>query len=125
MAKTFFGLHLNLGAKFRTEIEILSLTKLRKNILPLRNLLNQQKIDAYAVNMTISYDFHILYKLIFYNCRAQRKKKTAFGNFDRSRVFICRNTPDMFFNANAEKKAKCMQSNNKCISTACANTRDR
>ena len=44
----FFGLHLNLGAKFRTEIELLSLTKLLKNISPPRNLLNQQNIDAYA-----------------------------------------------------------------------------
>ena len=32
--RPFFGLHLNLGAKFWTEIELLSLTKLRKNILP-------------------------------------------------------------------------------------------
>ena len=38
----FFGLHLNFGAKFRTEIELLSLTKLRKNILPPQKLLNQQ-----------------------------------------------------------------------------------
>ena len=45
-----FGLHLNLGAKFRTEIELLSLTKLCKNILPPPNLFNQQKIDAYAWN---------------------------------------------------------------------------
>ena len=43
----FFGHHLNLGAKFRTEIGLLSLTKLCKNILPPRNLLNQQKIVAY------------------------------------------------------------------------------
>ena len=43
----FFGLHMNLGAKFWTEIELFSLTKLRKNILPPRNLFNQQKIDAY------------------------------------------------------------------------------
>ena len=43
----FFGLHLNLGAKFRTAIELLSLTKHHKNISPPRNLLNQQKIDAY------------------------------------------------------------------------------
>ena len=42
------GLHLNLGAKFWTEIELLSLTKLRKTISPLQNLLNQQKIDAYV-----------------------------------------------------------------------------
>ena len=47
----FFGLHLNLGAKFRSEIELLSLTKLRKNISPPRNLLNQQKINAYAYGM--------------------------------------------------------------------------
>ena len=43
----FFCLYLNLGAKFRTEIEILSLTKLLKNISPPRNLLNPQRIDAY------------------------------------------------------------------------------
>ena len=43
----FFGLHLNLGAKFWTEIELLSLTKLLKNISPPRNLLNPQRIDAY------------------------------------------------------------------------------
>ena len=47
----FFGLHLNLGRKFRTEIE-LSLTKLRKNISPPRNLLNQQKIDANVLHHT-------------------------------------------------------------------------
>ena len=44
----FFGLHLNLGVKFRTEMELLSLTKLRKNISPPRNLFNQQKLDAYG-----------------------------------------------------------------------------
>ena len=44
----FFCLHLNLGAKFWTEIELLRLTKLCKNIWPPRNLLDQQKIDAYA-----------------------------------------------------------------------------
>ena len=43
----FFGLYLKLGAKFWTEIELLSLIKLCKNILSPRNLLNQQKIDAY------------------------------------------------------------------------------
>ena len=42
------GLHLNLGTKFRA-IGLLSLTKLRKTISPLRNLLNQQKIDAYEI----------------------------------------------------------------------------
>ena len=47
----FFGLHLNLGAKFRTEIESLSLTKLCKNISPPWNLLNQQKIDAYGTRL--------------------------------------------------------------------------
>ena len=41
-----FGLHLNFGSKFGTEIELLSLTELRKNISPPRNLLNQQKIDV-------------------------------------------------------------------------------
>ena len=46
----FFGLYLNLGAKFRTELELLSSTKLRKKVSPPRNLLNQQKIDAYASN---------------------------------------------------------------------------
>ena len=45
--KDFFGLYLNLGAKFQTEIELLSLTKLLKNISPPRNLLNPQRIDAY------------------------------------------------------------------------------
>ena len=30
----FFGLHLNLGTKFQTEIELLSLTKLLKKISP-------------------------------------------------------------------------------------------
>ena len=44
----FFGLYLNLGAKFQTEIELLSLTKLLKNISLPRNLLNQQKINAYG-----------------------------------------------------------------------------
>ena len=44
----FFGLHLNLGAKFRTEIELLSSTKLLKSISPPQNLFNQQKIDSYA-----------------------------------------------------------------------------
>ena len=44
--KDFFGLYLNLGAKFRT-VELLSLTKLLKNISPPRNLLNPQRIDAY------------------------------------------------------------------------------
>ena len=37
-----FGLRLNLGAKFRNVIELLSLTKLCKNILPPRNLLNKK-----------------------------------------------------------------------------------
>ena len=55
----------------------------------------------------------------------RNKKKTAFGSFYRSRVFIYRNAPDKFFNASAEKKEKCMQSKNKCISAACANTHDR
>ena len=44
----FFGLHLNLGPKFRTEIKLLCLTKLCKKISLPRNLLNQRKIDAYA-----------------------------------------------------------------------------
>ena len=37
-----------MGATFQTEIELFSLTKLHKNILPLLNLLNQEKIDAYG-----------------------------------------------------------------------------
>ena len=45
----FFGLHLNLGAKFRKEIQLFSLTKFHKNISPLSNLLNQQKISALMV----------------------------------------------------------------------------
>ena len=45
----FIGLHLNLGAKFRTKIELLSLTKLHKNIFSPQNLHNQQKINAYAL----------------------------------------------------------------------------
>ena len=45
--RLFFGLYLNLGAKLRTEIELLSLTKLLKNILPPQNLLNPQRIDAF------------------------------------------------------------------------------
>ena len=44
----FLGLHLKLGVNFQTEIELLSFTKLHKNILPPWNLLNQQKIDAYG-----------------------------------------------------------------------------
>ena len=36
------GLQMNLGAKFRTEIELLSLTTLHKTISPLRNLLNKK-----------------------------------------------------------------------------------
>ena len=36
----FFGLNLKSGAKFQTEIELLSLTTLRKNISPNWNLLN-------------------------------------------------------------------------------------
>ena len=35
----FFGFYPNLGTKFRRETELFSLTKLRKNILPPRNLL--------------------------------------------------------------------------------------
>ena len=46
----FCGVYLNVGAKVRTETESLSLTKLRKNISPPQNLLNQQKIDAYVTS---------------------------------------------------------------------------
>ena len=42
----FFWSSPEFGAEFRDEIELSSLTKLRKNISPPRNLLNQQKIDA-------------------------------------------------------------------------------
>ena len=53
-AKTlFFGLHLTLGAKFRTEIELLCLTKLHRKNLPPRNLLSQQKTDAYDYTITL------------------------------------------------------------------------
>ena len=45
----FFGLHPNLGTKCWTEIELLGLAELGKNILPSRKLLSQQKIDAYAM----------------------------------------------------------------------------
>ena len=44
----FLWSDLDLGAKVQTEIELLSLTKLCKNISPPWNLLNQQKIDAYG-----------------------------------------------------------------------------
>ena len=64
--RLFFGLHLNLGAKFRTEIELLTLTKLRKNISPPRNLLYEQKIDAYvpAYNNTSCYQESILQNIV-------------------------------------------------------------
>ena len=42
----FFGLHLNLGTKSQTEIELLSFTKLHENISPPQNLLKQQKLDV-------------------------------------------------------------------------------
>ena len=45
--RLFFGLYLNLGVKFRTEIELLSLTKVLENISPPQNLLNPERIDAY------------------------------------------------------------------------------
>ena len=45
---SFFWLHLNLEAKFQTEIELLSLIKLRKNILSLGICLIKKKIYAYA-----------------------------------------------------------------------------
>ena len=48
--RPFFRLQLNLEAKFWTEIELLGLTKLLKNISLPRNLLNQQNIDAYAAD---------------------------------------------------------------------------
>ena len=43
----FFCLHLNLEPKFLAEIELFSLTKLRKNILPPRNLLNKKLTPMY------------------------------------------------------------------------------
>ena len=49
----FVGLHLNLGAKFRTKIELLCSTKLCKKISPPRNLLNQQKIEACAYTCSL------------------------------------------------------------------------
>ena len=53
----FFGLHLNLGKKFPTEIELLSLTKLRKNLSPLRNLLNPQKLTPMQYAHIVSSKF--------------------------------------------------------------------
>ena len=42
-----------------------------------------------------------------YLCRKMVKVALgALGGFDRLRVFTCRNTPDMVFNANAEKEKK-------------------
>ena len=42
-----------------------------------------------------------------YLCRVMIKAALgALGGFDRLRVFTCRNTPDMVFNANAEKEKK-------------------
>ena len=55
----FFGLHLNLAAKFRIEIELLNFTKLRENISTPRNLLNQQNIDAYALRYPLISDIFI------------------------------------------------------------------
>ena len=46
----FFWFLPEFGVKFRTEIELLGLTKLRKNISSPQNLLNQQKINAYGQN---------------------------------------------------------------------------
>ena len=77
----FFGLHLNLGAKFRTEIKLLCLTKFLKNILPPQNLLNQQKIDAYhcfhySVSMDISNtpSFEMFLTAILYVKQMQKSK---------------------------------------------------
>ena len=42
------SLHLNLGAKFRTEIELLILIKLYKNISPSRNFFNKKLTPMYA-----------------------------------------------------------------------------
>ena len=50
--RPFFDISSEFGAKFRNEIELLSLTKLLKNISPPQNLLNQQKIHAYVYKQT-------------------------------------------------------------------------
>ena len=52
-AKTlFFGLHLNLGAKFRTEIELLRLTKLRQKFRPLGICLSNKKSTPVVTTMS-------------------------------------------------------------------------
>ena len=48
MRQRIFLIFIEFGAKFRTKIDLLSLTKFRKKILPSRNLLNQKKIEAYG-----------------------------------------------------------------------------
>ena len=46
-------------------------------------------------------------------------KITILSDFYRSRLFTCEDKRDIFFNVNAEKeKAKCMQLNDKRISSA-------
>ena len=40
-----------MGAKFRTEIELLSLAKLRKNISPPQNLLNKKSTPMFLSNI--------------------------------------------------------------------------
>ena len=49
----FFWPSPEFGAKFWNEIELLSLSKLCKNISSPRSLLNQQKINAYVANQSL------------------------------------------------------------------------
>ena len=44
-----------------------------------------------------------------------RQKMHEIGGFYRSRVFTSGNKRDIFFNVNS-KKAKCLQSNDECVS---------
>ena len=67
----FFGLHLNLGVKFRNEIELFSLilNQTLQNISPPRNLLNQQENDADVYNTYCIFVFHIfIFAYAHYQC---------------------------------------------------------
>ena len=67
----FFCLHLKLGKKLRTEIKLLSLTKLRKNISPSRTLFNQQKSSRMNV--------HVLF--LRFVCSKIRNQMWSYCNF--------------------------------------------
>ena len=57
--------------KFRTEIKLLSLTKLRKSFAP-RNLLNRHKIDAY-VEWYMVMNFMDIFQILGYIFLQQRE----------------------------------------------------